>query len=545
MHVTFLDPRTGAKTGANPAKKMYGACKGGAIWLGEHATHMLCAEGIEKGLACRAATGIPTAVGLSSTILPSIVWPRATKRVTLCADPNGAGEAAIHKAAKAMAADDIELLVVYPPTPGKDWDETPADAVKAAISAAKPWGAPHQACIDEEAEEQFQRNDDGKIRSNEHNFLLAMRKSKVTFRYDEFSAEGFVDGLEGYGPSISDAVYGEIYLMLPRHHGFKVSREDIRDIVRSQMLRNRFHPVKDYLASLEWDGVERLDEWLCTYAGAKDTPFTRAVGSLTLIAAVRRIRQPGCKFDEMLILESPEGRDKSSAFRLLAGEEHFSDHAPFGASQREVIESLHGRWIVECPDLDTMSRAEVNSMKAFLSRQVDRAAMKYERETTALARHCVFVGTTNEDAYLVSRTGNRRYWPVRIERFDLEALGRDRDHLWAEAAYREAKGESIRLPQELWGEARQEQEQREVGDEVEELVRDWLDDRTNLDGGYRTTIVTVAKGALKLEAAKISSTEQRRVASLLKRAGWSKSSRSNGKNWWTANDDTQNLHLAH
>jgi putative DNA primase/helicase len=142
VHVTFLDPSTGAKAQVSPAKKMFGSCKGGAIWLGEFAAHMLCAEGIEKGLACQAATGIPCAVGLSATLLPSIVWPRGTTGVTLCADPNGAGEAAIHKAAKAMAEDGIALDLLYPPLAGKDWDETPADYIRAAVAIAKPWSPP-------------------------------------------------------------------------------------------------------------------------------------------------------------------------------------------------------------------------------------------------------------------------------------------------------------------------------------------------------------------------------------------------------------------
>lgn len=142
VHVTYLDPLTGAKTKADPAKRMYGTCRGGAIWLGDYAGEMLCAEGIEKGLACQAATGILCAVGLSATLLPHIVWPRGTRRVTLCADPNGAGEAAIHKTAKALAEDGVELFLLYPPLPGKDWDETPADYIRAAIAIAKPWKPP-------------------------------------------------------------------------------------------------------------------------------------------------------------------------------------------------------------------------------------------------------------------------------------------------------------------------------------------------------------------------------------------------------------------
>lgn len=142
VHVTYLDPETGAKAAVSPAKQMFGDVAGGAIWLGEYGDHMLCAEGIEKGLACQAATGIPCAVGMSSTLLPQIVWPRAVKRVTLCADPNGAGEAAIHKTARALEADGIELFCCYPPVHGKDWDELSPSEIEKAVSEAKAWAVP-------------------------------------------------------------------------------------------------------------------------------------------------------------------------------------------------------------------------------------------------------------------------------------------------------------------------------------------------------------------------------------------------------------------
>src|SRR5262249_50019060 len=162
----------------------------------------------------------------------------------------------------------------------------------------------------------------------------------------------------------------------------------------------------------------------------------RAVGALSLIAAVRRVRQPGCKFDEILVLEHEEqGTDKSTALRTLAvNDDWFSDDLPLNADSQKVIESLRGRWIIEAAELSGIRRADVEHMKALLSRQIDRARMSYGRLVSEVRRQCVFFGTTNSSEYLRDETGNRRIWPVGIKRVDIDALKRDRDQLWAEAS---------------------------------------------------------------------------------------------------------------
>jgi predicted P-loop ATPase len=377
----------------------------------------------------------------------------------------------------------------------------------------------------------------GKIRPNENNFRLAMNDAKISFRYNEFTGDGFVYGIPDYGPRMADPEYGELYLLLQRLYGFKIGREDLRDIVRAQMRRNRFHPVRDYLDGLEWDGVERIGEWLHAYAGAKMTPYIAAVGKIMLIAAARRIYEPGCKFDEMPIFESPEGRLKSTALLILAGEDNFSDHAPFGLEPRQVIEVLRGKWIVECAELDTMNKTEVTALKSFLSRREDRAALKYERETTAMARHCVFWGTTNEENYLASKTGNRRFWPIRIEMFDLDSLRRDRDQLWAEAVYHHRQGASIRLPEQLWSSARAEQEEREVRDEWEGLIAEHLNAKADtLDWApnpVRVRIIDVANEVLHMQKEKLDMRTANRIAECMKRCNWKMTLRSHGNRWWT------------
>lgn len=369
---------------------------------------------------------------------------------------------------------------------------TAADIAKAAERAGLPDAAEtvfplfgmeppkkkrkRKAAIVPAADGEFERSEIGQIIKSERNILLALKKSAITLRYDEFAMEYRIAGLEGYGPDLSKAAREELFLLIQREYRFKPSWDDFRMVVDSAARRARFHPVKDYLAGLEWDGIERIEEWLIAHAGAPDTPFVRAVSRIVLIAAVRRIRKPGCKFDEMLVLESPEGKNKSTAFAVLASEDWFSDDAPLNASAREVIERIRGRWIVECADLSGMTRAEIEDLKAFLSRREDAAALKYDPDTTKRKRSCIFVGTTNRTNYLISDTGNRRFWPIPITNIDIDTLAADRNQLWAEAAYWEAKGESIRLDPSLYDDARAEQEARRIVDPWRDQLADVLGD---------------------------------------------------------------------
>lgn len=210
--------------------------------------------------------------------------------------------------------------------------------------------------------------------------------------------------------------------------------------------------------------------WLIDYLGTEDTPFNRAIGRLTLVAAVRRIRQPGCKFDYILVLEGPEGTMKSSSIIVLAGVENFSDQTILTASDKEQQELVRGIWIYEIADLAGMRRSEVEKIKAFASRTHDRARPAYGRRRVDAARRCIFIGTTNEDEYLQSQTGNRRFWPVMTGTISIEALRRDRIQLWAEAAMAEAKGDPLVLPRDLWAEASAAQEERRHSDPWDDIL---------------------------------------------------------------------------
>jgi hypothetical protein len=359
-------------------------------------------------------------------------------------------------------------------------------------------------------------SDNGQPHKSQNNVRVALLKLGVELRYDIFADRTLIDGLPGFGPTLDDAAVDRLWLRVDQRFKVKVSKDTFHTILADMARLNSFHPVRDYLDGLQWDGKPRLDRWLIEYAGVEDTEYTCAVGALLLLAAVRRVRKPGAKFDEMVVFESPEqGTEKSSALAVLAvREEWFSDDIPLNMEGKRVIEALRGRWIVEAAELSGMRRSEVEHLKAFLSRQVDRARMAYGRLVTEIPRQCVIIGTTNPEEYLRDTTGNRRFWPVRVTRFDLDALARDRDQLWAEAAAREATGASIRLDRRLWPVAAKAQRARLTQDPIFEALLDAL---AGMEGKIASMSVWTI---LDVRAGQRSQDQNQRVGAAMRQLGW-------------------------
>ncbi|MDA8229701.1 MAG: virulence-associated E family protein, partial [Magnetospirillum sp.] len=247
----------------------------------------------------------------------------------------------------------------------------------------------------------------------------------------------------------------------------------------------RVHPVREYLQSLRWDGVPRLETWAITYLGAADTRLNRAFGSLWMISGIARIMRPGAKADHMLILEGAQGAKKSTALKVLAGSDWFTDElAEIGS--KDAAQQMRGVWIIEIAELDALGRADVSRIKSFLSRTNDRYRPPYERYVVDVPRQCVFAGSVNPDTYLRDETGNRRFWPIRCGRIDIDALRRDRDQLWAEAMAMYAQGAIWWLADpELIALANAEQEERYQADAWDALIDRWLAfDKRRVNYGY-------------------------------------------------------------
>lgn len=288
----------------------------------------------------------------------------------------------------------------------------------------------------------------------------------------------------------------------------------------------RVHPVRDYLRGLEWDGTSRVFTWLEKYLGAatfldpESQRYLGAVGSMWLIGAVARVMRPGCKMDTVLILEGMQGKGKSSALRVLAGE-WFSD-TPFALGDKDSFQSLRGKWIVELAELDALNKAEATRAKAFFSSAVDNFRPSYGRRTLDHPRQAVFAGTTNADEYLRDSSGNRRYWPVLCTHIDIDALTQDRDQLWAETVALYDEGVEW-WPRAEFREAFDRQQQlREISDPWEAIIARWLaePDVALLARGGGIATGDVLSDCLKVEAARLDERAmQMRVARCLRSCG--------------------------
>lgn len=368
----------------------------------------------------------------------------------------------------------------------------------------------------------FQRDKNGHPYNSQYNIEVAIRKLKVSLRYNEFANEEIVCNLPNHGPAFDDPASINLRLKIDSIFRFLPARELFRDVTTNLARKNRFHSVRDYLSSLAWDQEPRIERWLIDYAGAPDTPYVRAVSRIVLIAAVRRVREPGVKYDEMVILESGQGSFKSEALRALAGnDDWFTDDLPLGSDTPRFMESTAGKWIIEAGELKGMSRTDVAALKACLSRKSDEARMAYGYKKTRMLRQFVIIGTTNEtDGYLRDTTGNRRFWPIRIKCFDLERLRADRDQLWAEASEAEALGESIRLNPDLYEAAAAEQEARLSDDEpLIDLLHRVLGDRTG------KLSVADAFMICGIEPGKATQDQRARFGRAIRELGWVRSRR--------------------
>ena len=291
-------------------------------------------------------------------------------------------------------------------------------------------------------------------------------------------------------------------------------KDRIFDAVNVVAQERAFHPVRDYLQGCVWDGVKRVDTLLIDYLGAEDTPYTRAVTRKTLTAAVARIFRPGCKFDYMLTLRGRQGLGKSALIAKLGGP-WFSD--TFTTMQgKDAYEQVQGVWIMEVGELAGMRKAEAETIKLYISKQVDRFRPAYGRRSQEFPRQCIFIGTTNEAQFLRDTTGNRRFWVVDTPHEPTrdmwtEMTAETIKQIWAEAVEFYKAGEPLYLSQSLEQVAREVQECYEeenprtgiVAEYLETLLpdqwgtmdsytrREWLNAKANTGTVLRTSVCTL------------------------------------------------------
>jgi len=375
------------------------------------------------------------------------------------------------------------------------------------------------------------------------NVLVALRNApelQQSVAFDEMQAGAVMarttpgDNANCFPHPASDIDVARIQVWLQRDGGLtKIGLEAVRTAVDIYAHENSFHPVRDWLAELRWDGAKRLDAWLTTVFGVEATSYSARIGRMFLIAMVARVMEPGCKMDYMLVIDSAQGIKKSSVFEILAGE-WFSDAIPkLGSDEIRASMHIRGKWLIEDAELASRGRSSIEEVKQFISRRVERYTPKHGRKEVHEPRQCVFAGTTNELTYLKDETGNRRFWPVsaNIDEARDTWLVANRDQLFAEAlvAYR---------AKEPWWPDRKfeekyivpEQDARFSGDEWDSTIAKFLDLALK-HPHHKITTVDALEGGLGIAVKDIRPGQTVKVGNVIRRLGWI-SKCSHGKRWY-------------
>jgi putative DNA primase/helicase len=370
--------------------------------------------------------------------------------------------------------------------------------------------------------------------------------------FNEFSNEYFLAACPPWQRNNRDeftprALENRDFFQLAAHLenlGIDVGVEVVAQACLAAAADNWINPPRDYFERLKWDGVPRLDSWLNYYLGAEDQPgeYLALVGSKWLIGAVARVYRPGTKFDTVLILEGEQNLGKSTVLRELAtfhGVEYFLDYVG-DLNNKDTLMVMQGKLIVEMSELASFKKSHNEEIKGFISRQVDQYREPYGRSTVKRPRYFVLGATTNEieEGYFTDDTGNRRYWPVRCRKIDIDGLIAAREQLWAEAVKRYHAGERIWLEAEEWKLAKVEQHSRRIEDAWQERISDIL------TGEWETSTEKMCK-ALELKPRDINNVVKRRIKNSLKELGWYETKRAGaGRIWRRPGEKPENLATA-
>lgn len=547
------------------------------------------AEGYATAASCLAASGWPVVMALDSGNLPAVarairaLHPAA--RIVLCGDddpakPGNPGRTKAEAAARAVGG-----VAVFPPgDAGKDWNDLHVaaglDAVREQLLAglavepgAKPKSAPRMSleAFDDMLSGQggayptdslaaaedvtpldgrkpdvggqapagdwkalLKRNEGGGLQPQLMNAYLILKHAPEwagVLAYNQFAERieklrppPVVDGERGPWVDV-DASKALVWLQMVWGLGMRNSAV-VDEAARMVAWDNRYHPVRQWLDALPaWDGVPRLERLMEDVFGAEPNDYTRHIGKSLLVSAVARVLRPGCKVDEMVVLEGAQGLGKSTCIAELFGPEWYleTSEAP---TTKDFYVVMQGNWVVEIGEMQSFSKADINQVKMAITRRDDKYRAPYDRHGSSHPRQCIFIGTTNADTYLSDPTGARRFLPVLCDKADVSQVRFLRLEYWAEALALFRQGfRWWDYPKDI---ANAEQDARYVEDAWEEAIADYLDGKAPA-GRYpadcagpmdEVTIMHLLQYALQMDIAKMNKPEQRRVADILRRMGW-------------------------
>lgn len=489
---------------------------------GDDKSVIVIAEGFATAASVRAVLGVPTICAFNAGNLEPVAKSMRHKypnsRIIIAADNDRftqSGNTGIAKAREAAVA--VKGFIVYPEFPeniteGTDWNDyintqgaeqlrekirliadvtaeagvggsasgdvvssenTPHLSVKAPIEIAGDW------------RDQLQYGKgDSLAKGSFTNLVLFLQHHPYfagLYRLNDFQKEIFVAKCPPWENPETFRVKRlddhEITACAAQMEKFDIT-SDINKVVRAMAHaaeKNKFHPARDYFDGLKWDGTHRLDSWLVKYLGAHDddADYLAFVGKKWLTAAVKRIYEPGCKFDHVLVIEGSQGRGKSTALEYMAtfgGEPYFTDNVKIGDISRDnTIMMLQGSVIVELAELAGFNKKDDEEIKGWITLKVDRCRRPYDKVVSHFPRQFVLAATTNTYDYLKDPTGNRRYWPIKSGTMQLDLIAEDRLQLWAEAVHLYKSGLYI-------GPNADEMEMAKIAQEKRLSVDSWEDD---------------------------------------------------------------------
>jgi len=405
------------------------------------------------------------------------------------------------------------------------------------VDDSAPWRGVH--------DHRLRKTDSGKIIAAIDNVVAILENDpaiKGAIAFDDFSGvirkRKPLPWSENAGGAWTDDDESFFALWLAREYRItRIPERELHHAFTVVSLNNRFHEVREYLEGLRWDGNPRVRYWLSAYCGAEASAYCALAGAKFLVAACARVmRAPvETKVDTVLILEGEQNAGKSTVLRILFSP-WFTD-AGFELNSTDGYQIIRGMWGVELAELDSFNRAEASKSKAFFSRSKDRYRNPYGRRPVDVVRQCVFGGTVNNTTYLKDDTGNRRYWPVRVGRIDLEELAKDRDQLFAEALKLYEDGTPWHVIDSERPLFTEQQDRRYIGDAYEDQIVEYLagDTDTNYqprDGVTTGEILT----AIGVDRQRWSLAEQQRIGRIMARLGWErakapKDKRTGARTW--------------
>lgn len=340
--------------------------------------------------------------------------------------------------------------------------------------------------------------------------------------YCEFSHEikKLRESVIGGAGTLDDVDALKIKKFITQHYRVSPKTQEIEEAVRLVARQSSSHPVREYLEALQWDGDERLGRFLAdVFESTQDPEYLRLAARKFFIGSVARIFQPGCKMDNMLILEGKQGKRKSSFVEMMY--RPWSTSSTFDMRSKEGLQFIQGLWAVEVAELDAMNRSDSTAAKQFITSRIDRFRPPFGRLMREYNRQCVFIGTTNDRQYLKDPTGNRRYWPVECPVVRFDYAERVRDQIWAEAvqAYRQGEQWWVNVEEAYLFE--HEQNKKIVDDLWSAPIESWVQDAMRIrDKGF--TGAQILKGALGKDIGHGSQMDYKRIGDTMKGMGWEK-----------------------